>query len=65
MNACRISKGKPERKRPVVKHRCRGEDSFKLYFKEKVRGSMDWIDLTAVSDNWRVFVNTATNLPVT
>jgi hypothetical protein len=45
--------GKPERKRPLGKPRCRWEDIIKMDLREIEWGGMDWIDLAQDRDQWR------------
>jgi hypothetical protein len=44
-NACRVLVGKPERKRPLGRHRRRWEDNIKMDFKETGCENVDWIQL--------------------
>jgi hypothetical protein len=44
-NAYRILAGKPEGKRPLVRHRNRWEDNIKINLREIGWGGMDWIDV--------------------
>jgi hypothetical protein len=52
--------GKPERKRPLGRKRCRCMDNMKMDLREIEWGGMDWIDVA----QWRVLVNTVMNLRV-
>jgi hypothetical protein len=63
-NAYRILAGKPERKRPLGRQRCRWVDNIKMNLKEIGLIGMDWIDLTQDRDQRRAFVNTVMNLRV-
>jgi hypothetical protein len=63
-NACRISVGKPEGKRPLRRPRRRGVDNSKMDLREIGWGSMDWINLAQDRDRWRDLVNTVMNLRV-
>jgi hypothetical protein len=56
--------GKPERKRPLGKPRCRWEDNIRMDLREMGWGGMDWIDLAQDRDQWRALVNTVMNLRV-
>lgn len=46
--------GKPERKRPLGRHRRRCEDSIKMDFTELVWGSLDWIYVAWNRDSSRL-----------
>jgi hypothetical protein len=65
-NAYRILVGKPERKRPLGKHRrtCRWEDNIRMDLRDIGWGGMDWIDLAQDRNQWRAVVNTVMNLRV-
>jgi hypothetical protein len=39
----RVLVGKPERKRPLGRHRCRWDDNIEWDFQELTCGDMDWI----------------------
>jgi hypothetical protein len=56
--------GKPERKRPLVRPRCRWEDNIKMDLRERGWGGMEWIDLAQDGDQWKALVNTVINLRV-
>jgi hypothetical protein len=45
-NAYRILVGKPERKRPLGRPRCRWVVNIKMDLREIGWGGVDWIDLT-------------------
>jgi hypothetical protein len=53
--------GKPERKRPLGRPRCRWEGNIKMDL-ETEWGGLDWIDLPQDRDEWRALVNTVMNL---
>ena len=53
--------GKPERKRPLGRHRRRWEDKIKMDLQEVGCEGMNWIDLTQNRDRWRVLVNAVMN----
>jgi hypothetical protein len=54
--------GKPEKKRPLERHRHRWEDNIKMDLREIGWGSMDWTDLAQDTDQWRALVNMVMNL---
>jgi len=56
--------GKPERKGPLGKPRCRYGDNFKMDLQEVGRGGMDWIELAQGRDRWPALVNAVMNLRV-
>jgi hypothetical protein len=60
----RVWVGKPERKRPLGRPRCRWEDNFKMDLKEVGCGIMDWIELTKDRDRWWALVSAVMNLRV-
>jgi len=59
-----ILMGKPERKRPLGRHRLRWEDNIKMYLPDVGCGSMDWIELAQDRDRWRALVNAVMNIRV-
>jgi hypothetical protein len=61
-NIYRILVGIPEGKRPLGRPRCRWEDNIKADLREIGWGSMDWIDLAQVRNQWRALANTVMNL---
>jgi hypothetical protein len=63
-NACRILVGKPERKRPLGRPRCRWQDNIRMDLREIEWGGMDWIDLAQDRDQWKALVNMVINLRV-
>jgi hypothetical protein len=48
--ACKVSVGKPVRKRPLGRPKHRWEDNIKIYIQEVGWGGMDWIDLAHYRD---------------
>jgi hypothetical protein len=56
--------GKPEGKRPLERKRHRWVDNIKMDIREIGWGSIDWIDLSQDSNQWRALVNTEINLLV-
>jgi hypothetical protein len=62
--ADRPSVGKPEGKRPFVRHRRRWKDSIKMHLPQVVWGGVDWIDLAQDRDRWQALLNTVMNLRV-
>jgi hypothetical protein len=62
-NAYRILMGRPERKRPLGRPRCRWVDNIKMNLREiGWGGGMDWIDLAQDREQWRAFVNVVMSL---
>jgi hypothetical protein len=60
-NTCRILVGKPGRKRPLRRQRCRWDDNIKMDLREIGWGVMDWIDLAEDRGQWRALINTVMN----
>jgi hypothetical protein len=56
--------GKPERKRPLRRHRRRWEDNIEMDLREIGWSGIDWIDLARDRDQWSALVNTVMNLRV-
>jgi hypothetical protein len=56
--------GKPERKRPLGRPRCRWEDNIKDDLQEVGCGGMDWIELAQDRYRWQACVNAVMNLQV-
>jgi hypothetical protein len=54
--------GKPEKKRPLGRPRCRQEDNIKMDLREIGWDGMHWIDIAQDRDQWRALVNMAMNL---
>jgi hypothetical protein len=63
-NSYMILVGKPERKRPLRRPRCRSVDNIKMDLREIGWDGMDWIELAQDRDQWRALVNTVMNLRV-
>jgi hypothetical protein len=63
-NAYRILVGKPERKRPLGRPRCRWVDNIKMDLRKIVLDDMDWFDVAEDRDQWWAVVNTVINLRV-
>ena len=57
--------GKPEGKRPLVRHGRRWEDNIKMDLQEVGCRGMKWIQLAQYMDRWRALVNAVMNLRVT
>jgi hypothetical protein len=60
-NAYRILVGKPEGKRPLGRPRRKWVDNIKMDIREI---EWNWIDLAQDRNQWRILVNTVTNLRV-
>jgi hypothetical protein len=63
-NACRLSVGKPEGKRPLGRSRRGWVDNIRLDLGEVGWDGVDYIGLTQVRDKWRAFANGVMNLRV-
>jgi hypothetical protein len=63
-NAYRILVGKPEKKRPLERPRCRWLYNIKMDLGETGWDGMDWIDLAQDKNQWKALVNTTINLRV-
>jgi hypothetical protein len=63
-NAYSTLVGRPERKRPLGRPRCRWVDNIKIDLRETGWDGMDWVDLAQDRDQWRDLVNTVTTLRV-
>ena len=60
----RVFVGKPDRKRPLGRPRCRWEDNIKMDLQEVGRGHGDWMVLAHDRDGWRALVGTVRNFRV-
>jgi len=60
----RLLVGKPERKRPLGKPKCRWDGNIKMDVVEIGCGVMGWIELAQDRDRWRARVNAVMNLRV-
>ena len=56
--------GKPERKRPLERHKRRWEDNITMDLQEVGCGGMDWIELAMDRDRWRALVSKVMNFCV-
>jgi hypothetical protein len=61
-NANKIVLGKPERKRPLGRPRCRWEDNTIMHIREIGWGVVDCIYVAQDRDQWGAPVNTVMNL---
>jgi len=59
----RVLVGKPEGKRPLMRHRRRWEDNIKMDLRE-VGGGGDWMELAQDRARWWALVNTVMNFRV-
>jgi hypothetical protein len=62
--AYRVLVGKPERKRPLGRPRCRWDDNIRIDLQEVGCGCVDWIGLAQDRDRWRALVSAVLNLRV-
>jgi len=60
----RVLAGKPERKRPLVRHRRRWDDSIKMYLQEVGCGGMECIELARNTDRWQALLDAVMNFRV-
>jgi hypothetical protein len=60
----KILTGKPTRKRPLGRPRCRWEDDIRMDLEEIVINTGNSVDSTQDRDYWRALVNAALNLRV-
>ena len=60
----RVLVGKPEGKRPMVRHRRRWENNIKTDLQGMGCGYMDWVELAQGRDSWRMLVSAVMNLRV-
>ena len=58
----RVLVRKPERQRPLGRHRRRWEDNIKMDLQEVGCGGMDWINLAQDRDRWQALVKAVMNL---
>jgi hypothetical protein len=63
-NAYRILVGKPERKRPLGRRRCRWVNYIEMDLREIGWDSLDWIDVAQDRDQRKALVNAVMNLRV-
>jgi hypothetical protein len=63
-NMYRLLVGKPERKRPLGRLRCRWIDNIKMDLLEIGLSVVDWIGLAHDRYRWRGLVNSVMNLRV-
>jgi len=62
--AYRVLVGKPERRRPLGRHRHRWKDNIKMGLQGVDWGDMNWMDLAQDRDRWRALVNAVMYLRV-
>ena len=58
---CRVLVGRPERRRPHKRPRCRWEDNIKMDVQEVRWGGLDSIKLAKDRESWRALVNGVMN----
>jgi hypothetical protein len=63
-NVYRLLVGKPERKRPLGRQRCRRMDNIRMDLGEVGWRDVDWIGLAQDRNRWRALVNSVFNLRV-
>jgi hypothetical protein len=56
--------GRPERRRPLGRPRCRLEDNIEMDLQEVGWVIVDWIDMAQDRDRWRALVIAVMNLRV-
>jgi len=54
--------GKPKGKRPLVKSRCRCQDTIRMDFRKIGWEGVDWMHLAQNGDQWQAVVYTIMNL---
>ena len=63
-SAFKILIGKPTRRRPSGRPRCRGEDNIRMDLEEIGISAGNWVDSAQDRNYWRALVNAALNLRV-
>jgi hypothetical protein len=61
-NGCRLLVGKPDRRRPLGRPRCRWVDNIRMGLVEVRWGDADRIGLAQDRDRWRALVDSVLNL---
>jgi hypothetical protein len=56
-NGCKIFVGKPEKKGPLGRLRCRWKDNMGMYLREIDWAGVDWMYLAQDRDQWKVPLN--------
>jgi hypothetical protein len=56
--------GKPERRRPLRRPRCKWENNIRVDIRETGWEVVDWVHLAQDKDQCRALANTVMNLPV-
>jgi hypothetical protein len=64
MNAYRLLVGKPEKRSPLGRPRCRWVDNIRMDLVEVGWGDVDWIGLAQDRVRWRALVNSVLNFRV-
>ena len=60
----RVLVGKPDRKRPLGRHRHRLENNIQMDLQEVECQGMDWNEVAQYRDGWRALVNAVMNLGI-
>jgi hypothetical protein len=63
-NSYNILAGKPKRKRPVGRPKCRWEDNIRMDITETGCEGVDWMHLAQDRNQWQVLVNTVINIEI-
>jgi hypothetical protein len=63
-NVYSIFIGKPDRKRPLGRPRCRCENNIRIVVREIEWEGLDWMHLDQGTDHWLTLVNKVMNFQV-
>ena len=64
INAYRVLVGKPERKKPLGRPRCKWEDNIKMDLREVGCDPGEWLYLAEDRDQWRAYVRAVVILEI-